>query len=329
MGKQQQETHADAVEQLEEGLLDGIIAETTAPPRQYIAKMELRQGQKRDLADVKRRFLQEASLAGESFYYGWGVGKDKVQGPSIKCAMSAARCWGNCTVEMLPMQETADAYVFTARFVDFETGFTLERQFRQSKRWIIYGKMDAERKEDVRFQIGQSKAARNLVLNALPEWMIDEAVDAAKMGVRAKVEKYIEANGKVKAAQYVLRDLAKEGVPEKRALSKMGVAKLEGLTVDDIVMLRGNLKAIQDGSDSADAIFGSDEPDRKPLADLKAPTEQDPTAREIDSHAADETVPSTPDDPLTEEDKAAIKAEDARKEAGEKRKPKQQQELMK
>jgi hypothetical protein len=64
------------------------------------------------------------------------------------------------------------------------------------------------------------------------------------------------------------------------------------------VMLRGNLKAIQDGADSAEAIFGGDEPERKPLAELTVGKDEDPTARAIDAHGADETRPE-PDVPPT------------------------------
>ena len=241
-------------ESLDDSLL-GQAIENTAQ-RQYVAKMELRQGQMRRLSDVRRRLSEEAELAGETFYYGWGVGKDKVEGPSVKCAMAAARCWGNCSVESLPVQDAADAWIFTARFVDFETGFTLERQFRQSKRWQVYGKIDAERKDDIRFQIGQSKSSRNVVLNSVPEWLLNEAVEHAKSGVRTKLEAYIASNGIIAAARVVLAGLAKEGVSESRVFAKMGVAKIEGLTVDDIVVLRGSMRALQDGMDTAEGIFG-------------------------------------------------------------------------
>jgi hypothetical protein len=31
-------------------------------------------------------------------------------------ANAIARCWGNCAVDMLPVQELGDSYVFTASF---------------------------------------------------------------------------------------------------------------------------------------------------------------------------------------------------------------------
>src|ERR1700733_12715611 len=120
----------------------------------------------RSLVVVKKRLDEEAALAGEDFFYGWGAGKDRVEGPSVGLAMAAVRCWGNCAIEALPVQDLGDSWVFTSAFIDLETGFTLTRQFRQSKKWTVHGKMDGERKDDVRFQIGQSKSARNVALNA-------------------------------------------------------------------------------------------------------------------------------------------------------------------
>ena len=249
-----------------QGEFERLIGEPVST-RTYVAKMELTARQKRDLQDVRKRLIEESRLMGESAFYGWGAGKDAIEGPSVKIAMAAVRCWGNCSVEAMPLQETHDAYVFTSRFIDLETGYTLERQFRQSKRSIVYGKHDEERKADIRFQIGQSKSARNVVLNALPEWLIDEAVDVAKEGVREKVENYIKANGIAAAVDMVVRGLVKAAVPEPLILTKCGKAKREALTVDDIVMLRGCLKAIQDGAERASELFPSvDQPKHTDLA---------------------------------------------------------------
>src|SRR5262245_33250221 len=182
--------------------------------------------------DAVRRLKEEARHAGEDFYYGWAAGKDSVEGPSVKLALAAARCWGNCAVEALPVQDLDDAWIFTAAFIDLETGFTLTRQFRQSKRWQIRGRMDDERKEDIRFQIGQSKAVRNVLLNGLPASLIDQALGEAKAGVRQKIEEYVGKNGLPKAVDLLLKALAKQGVPEKRVLDKAGVADRKALTLE-------------------------------------------------------------------------------------------------
>jgi hypothetical protein len=192
--------------------------------------------QPRQLVEVTKRLLAEANMAGECFYYGWGAGKDRIEGASIGLAMAAARCFGNSAVDVLPVQETPESWIVTAVFVDLET---------------------EERKDDIRFQIGQSKAARNVVLNALPKWLIDRAVEEAKAGTRARIEKFIAEKGIAAAVDMVFKGLAKHGVLEPVILDKCGVAKREAIEVDHLVMLRGDLYALDNGQDHATSLFPS------------------------------------------------------------------------
>lgn len=209
----------------------------------------------RNLQLRAKMLLAEAKLAGEAFYYGWGSGKDKVLGPSIGLAMAAARIWGNCAVEPLPIEETEDSWVLSVNFIDLETGFTLGRQFRQAKGWTVHGKFDEERKDDIRFQIGQSKAARNVICNALPKWLIDAAIREAQTGVRERIEKYITEHGLPAAVDLVIAGLSRAGVPEAAILAKCEVAERIGLTLDHVVMLRGDLYALQNGTDRAETLY--------------------------------------------------------------------------
>lgn len=211
--------------------------------------------QPRDPIGKMRQLRQEALLAGEEFYYGWGAGRNRIEGPSVNLAMAAARIWGNCVVESMPVQDMDDSWVFTCRFVDLETGYTYSRQFRQSKHWEVHGKMDAERKDDIRFQIGQSKCARNLILNVLPKAMIRDAMRAAKDGVRDKIQKYIDKNGHQAAIDMCVRGLAKHGIGEDAIMAKFSVAKISALSVDDIVAIRGDLFALDEGQDRAESLY--------------------------------------------------------------------------
>lgn len=209
----------------------------------------------RDIERVAKALQREAVLAGESFYYGWSAGGDRIEGPSIGLLMAAARCWGNCAVEMLPVQETEASWIFTGTFVDLETGCTVARQFRQSKKSVVHGKLDEERKDDIRFQIGQSKATRNVIRNALPRWLTDQAMEAAMRGVREKIETYIAKNGMAKAVDECVKALGKVGVPKEAILERCDVAAVCGLTVDHLVVLKGDLSAIQNGQERAEALF--------------------------------------------------------------------------
>lgn len=209
----------------------------------------------RELSVVEKRCLQEADLAGESFFYGWGAGKDRIEGPSIDCAMSLIRSYGNCAIELRPVLDMFDSWIFTAAFVDLETGFTLERQFRQSKRWVVHGKHDEARKEDIRFQIGQSKAIRNVVLNALPKWLSSKMVDRAKDGVRTSIEKLVGEKGLQAVVTTVANRVAKFGITEPQLLNKFGRSTLLALTLEDLVIVKGDLSALEGGQDVASNLY--------------------------------------------------------------------------
>ncbi len=211
--------------------------------------------QPRVLTRVEKMAMEESALLGSDAFYGWGAGKDSVEGPSVGLAMSLCRCWGNCAVDMGEVQDLPDAWIFTAKFVDLETGYTLTRQFRQSKKWVVHGKFDEARKDDIRFQIGQSKAVRNVVLNAVPKWLTRRALDKAKGGVREAIEQAIEKHGVEKVISSAMDRLAKLGVDEPRILAAMGRKAVAALTVEDLVILRGNIAALESGADDIDGVF--------------------------------------------------------------------------
>jgi hypothetical protein len=242
---------------------------TVAPPLAPVQRVQtgyttaMQVQRPRQLAEVARRLNEEATLAGEAFYYGWGAGKDRIEGASIKLANAAVRCYGNCAIEMAPLQETHDAWIFTAMFIDLETGFTLPRQFRQSKKLVVYGKHDEARKEDIRFQIGQSKAIRNLVLNAMPIGLIDQAMEVAMSGARKKLEAYIAGidkaqgagKGLVQAVDMVMKGLAKHNAKEDAVLLKLGVAERKAIDLDRLLMLRANLTALDNGEVRVEELY--------------------------------------------------------------------------
>lgn len=209
----------------------------------------------REIGTVKRKLLEEARLMGEDAYYGWGAGKNQIEGPSHDLALVAARCWGNCVTDMLPVQESADAWIFTATFVDLETGFTRTRQFRQRKHGKVDGNYNDERKEEMNFSKGQSKAERNVIIKALPSWLINQALEEAKKGVKQKIEAFVQQNGIAKAVDYLIRALGKQGVKEAQVLAKCAVAERRGVTIDHLVILRGDLTALENGQERVEELF--------------------------------------------------------------------------
>lgn len=229
----------------------------------------------RDLKEVLRRCIEEAEIAGDLFYYRWEtqstdqktgkVKKSIIEGPSVNLALTAVRNFGNSVVQQCPVQETRDSWIFTAAFIDLETGFTIERQFRMAKDYTVYGKMDKNRKDDIKFQIGQSKAIRNVVNNAMPAGIISKMIEAAKNSARKIIEERLEkAGGEIqKVIDPMLKKFDKYGVTPDMIERKLGIPMIKW-DIDDLTMLAGDLTALASGNETAEALYAEDESETEP-----------------------------------------------------------------
>lgn len=209
----------------------------------------------RNRADVLKACEEEAALAGDEFLYSWPVkdnrtGKQKIiEGPSIQLTNAAARNWGNCGV-LIEHIENDTHYFFTSTFVDLETGFNLQRSYRQRKSQDMGKKMDKDRAEDIAFQIGQSKAERNVVANALPSWLIEPMKDKARENVVARITRM----GVAKAKEKALEVLLKYGVDEKRIEARIS-KKSKAWKAEDLAIIHGAIKTLTDGMETAEDLF--------------------------------------------------------------------------
>lgn len=206
----------------------------------------------RNLQKVVNLCLEEAAIAGEDFYYSWSQGGKVIQGPSVGCATMIARNFGNCVVEGA-VQETFSTYIFEATFIDFETGFNLTRAYRQNKRPPVdkQGKpiYSGERGEDIVFQIGQSKALRNVILNAMPIWLVNKVLEKAKENISGRIEKMGKENARVMLANKA--EALK--IPIERIEAHYG--KIKGWEIESLVKISGGIRAIENGHDSVDGVF--------------------------------------------------------------------------
>jgi hypothetical protein len=215
----------------------------------------------RNLADVEAKIMEEASRAGEAFIYAWrvgtkdpkkdeGDGKTTIEGVSIDGAMILARNWGNCVVPVRIEQESQTHFVLAAEFIDLETGFTVPRLYRQRKRTGNEGRMDADRAEDMTFQIGQSKAQRNVIVKAIPQWIQDKAVEVAK---DRAAEKYVDtAAWFPKVVSYIEQALR---IPMANVVHRMRGKKPEQWSKFDILTLKLAFAAIKEGDSTVDTEF--------------------------------------------------------------------------
>ncbi|MDR3162554.1 MAG: hypothetical protein LBT81_01675 [Helicobacteraceae bacterium] len=203
----------------------------------------------RNLPLIESRILQEAAIAGDDFYYSWKAGDSFVEGLTIGAAIALARNMGNCAVPV-EVEETKDTYVFKATFIDLETGFNLQRAYRQRKTQNIGEKYkNDDRGKDIVFQIGQSKAIRNVVLGAVPNWLQKKVLVKAKENVSGKIAQM----GKERAREMLFKKAKALGVSLEAIEKTYG--KAAGWDTEKLVMISGALRGIEDGFATADELF--------------------------------------------------------------------------
>lgn len=215
---------------------------------------------KRDEEQILRKLRVRAAAAGEAFFYRIPVrkkvknketGKDEwvtdyIEGPSIKCANAVALLFGNCDTD-LRVFDTGTHWIIYARFIDLETGYSLVRPFQQRKsQGSIKG--DSGRQEDIAFQIGVSKAIRNVTCNAL-EFFTSFAAEEAKHSIIEKVGKRLDYYRERVAERLKEMEIAFVRVERVRGRA------IKDWLATDVAKTIAELQAINDGMATADETY--------------------------------------------------------------------------
>lgn len=206
----------------------------------------------RDEAKILQKLAAIAAAAGNDWFYRFPVkkkdgGTDWIEGPSIKLANDVARIFGNNVNEVREI-DVGDAWVFYARFTDIETGFSMERAYRQRKSQGSMKTKDADRQLDIAYQIGQSKAIRNCIVNSLQIYA-DYAFDQARNSLIEKIGKDLAG-----WRDRTLQGLAKMPVDAARVERVIGRANRDWLA-PHIAQVIAMMKSVADGMASVDEVF--------------------------------------------------------------------------
>ena len=244
---------------------------------------------KRNLPAILSEAKALATAAGDRFYYSMPFKeKDKdgnertvlVEGPSIGCAMAALSCYGNDCVEAFPASETQTHWTFLARFTDYEKGVTVTRSFNQRKGQNV-GIRDRGRSEDLVFQIGQSKAIRNVIIGGL-KWLTDEMFAAAKNGVLDRIHRAPD-----KAREWIVHKLEQGQVPLHRVERVVGRVA-ERWTARDMARIFAELQAIEDGFADAEDLYPASQTDAEQMREDIDASQKDATASEAGASGTSE-----------------------------------------
>jgi hypothetical protein len=223
----------------------------------------------RDEARVRAKLREWAAMAGDAWFYRWPVRNKRkgttewVEGPSIKCANALVMAYGNCRVYPTRVIDEGSYWTISCVFIDFETGAETGRDFRQRKSAATMGD-DRERLLDISFQIGESKALRNVIVNALEPYA-DFAVSEAKHALVDKIGK----------------DLAgwKRQITE-RVSSRIDIARVEAIIgrkakawlAPDIARVIAMMSAVADGMATLDETFPPLREEERPIDKFASPS---------------------------------------------------------
>jgi len=220
----------------------------------------------RDEVKVRQKLKTMAAYAGEDWFYrfpvtGPGGSRQYIEGPSIKLANNVAREFGNCITEIREI-DVGDAWVFYARFTDIETGFSMERSYHQRKGQQTIKTKDPQRAIDQVYSIGQSKAIRNVIVNALGIYC-DYAYKEARNSLVEEIGK--DLNG---WRQRTLQGFVQMGLAIERVERVIGRASKDWLA-QDVSQVVAMARSIKDGMATVDETFP---PIEAPAAAATSPT---------------------------------------------------------
>lgn len=266
----------------------------------------------RDIQRVQQQLKVLGNMAGQSWFYSYPVkGGKSIEGPSIKLANDLARTYGNCNIDVRAIDEP-DHWIFYARFHDLESGYSLTRAFQQRKDQGSINTKDVGRQLDIAFQIGQSKAIRNVVVNAL-QTFADFAFRVAREDFVSTVGKNLE-----KFRGIAIQTFEKANVDLIRVERVIGKASSKWLALD-VARLSAEVEAVRDGMATWDDLYPRDKPSNgetakdsldqfsnKPEAKSKTTNKPDPEEKPKETGKRDtkEAKPQADELPLekTEED---------------------------
>lgn len=264
-----------------------VMRQTTGIPEMAIGAQPV--AIYRDEQKVLAKLRSLAAAAGTDWFYRFPVNKkgggvDYIEGPSIKLANEVHRVFGNLQLQIREF-DAGDSWTFYARIHDLEGGSSMERAYRQRKSQATMRTKDADRSLDIAYQIGQSKAIRNVICNFLQIYC-DFAFEEARNSLVEKIGKDLPG-----WRERTLQGLAKMPVEAVRVERVIGRAAKEWLA-PNIAQVIAMMKSVADGMASVDEVFP---PIEEPIEETKSTAAAGTSSAKVEGGGESEGQTHIPD----------------------------------
>ena len=207
----------------------------------------------RDLAKVEQsiKIVCSRKHLAEQALYTYARGGTNISGPTIRLAEAVAAAYGNIKAGYEVVESDADQSRIRAFAYDMESNTVMERNFdvphiRETKK----GRTRLTDPRDIYETIANnaSRRVRACILQVLPGDVVELAVDTCKDTLRKNVDTSAEAR------EALLKAFASMGV-SKTMIEARIQRKMEAITADLVIDLRGVYASIRDGIGSIDDFF--------------------------------------------------------------------------
>jgi len=214
----------------------------------------------RDQAAAFQRVMDACSRPSfaEEAIYSYPRGGQTVSGPSIRMAEELARCWGNIDYGLRELSRRDGESEMDAYAWDLETNTVSSQKFTvkhlRDKKASNGGQQVLTDERDI-YEIGANMGARRMrarILAILPGDLVDAAVERCRATLRGESE--VPLADRVRA---LVAAFAKLDVPGKLIEKRLG-KKLDEVTGEELVDLRGIYKSLRDGMTKPSDWFGDE-----------------------------------------------------------------------
>jgi hypothetical protein len=173
-----------------------------------------------------------------------------IEGPSARFAEVIASAWGNCRAGARVVDDKGEFVVSQGVFHDLERNvaitYEVQRRITNKK-----GQRFSADMIGVTANAACSIALRNAILKGVPKAFWEDMYSAARQVIMGDIKTLANRRASAVAA------FQKFGVSTEQITAKMGVAGVEDITLEHLVVLKGLLTAIKDGDTTPEDAFGA------------------------------------------------------------------------